>query len=345
MRAPAPTFSTDRQRLARAGRPQPTAPAGDKARLARPAVRQAPTPLTVKHDTWVIRGQGGTYLGLAFGDGRTAHQLNLYDYIPARYVPRLSNLIIDLTGILPDAFGLDIGLSGGLDLYTPLFSTNFSGLGGINLIWHSRGDVRANFPEVHVYYGYSGTASKGSTSPLTAVGSIDGMPTAAGAVQLILAWARTYSKEGVGQPASNQWIANGYNWTGTFWSTGISIPAYEAFSLVGSYYQSIPFFSDPSGQSVWRGISLGVGVSGKVQIKTPFKHKFTIKPDVADVLRRFDWKRLKSMGISSSKTEYGLLFGNGGDFIPAAAERGLPDRSITGWHWGQFPGINQNNDK
>ena len=39
------------------------------------------------------------------------------------------------------------------------------------------------------------------------------------------------------------------------------------------------------------------------------------------------------------------LHPNGGDFIPAAEETGLPQRPITGWQWENFPGINQDHDK
>lgn len=263
-------------------------------------------------------------------------------------MPHLSNLIIDLTGILPDAFGLDIGFAGGAEVHTPLYSAGLAGVGGINLIWHSRGDVRANFPELHVYYGYSATASKGSI--ISTLSSLASAPSISGAVQLVLAWAQRYDKNGVRSPASDKWVANGYNWTGTFWSAGFSIPVYEAFSLAGSYYQSAEFFDDLFNTVIWRGISLGVGISGKVMVKSPLKSGalkdiITIKPDVAEILRRFDWKRLKNIGINQSKTEYGMLYANGGDYIPADKEAGLPQRPIEGWQWSHWPGINQNKDK
>lgn len=80
---------------------------------------------------------------------------------------------------------------------------------------------RAWYPEVHLYYGSSGSFSLGTVlSGLSSVLS----PNVSGAAQIILAWAREYHKIGVGRPARNAWIANGYNWTGTFWSTGFSMP-------------------------------------------------------------------------------------------------------------------------
>jgi hypothetical protein len=332
-----PSAPTDRQRLLQAS-PSRVPLLSDRHRQTRAAAHPSFKPLVVNHSTFVIRGRDGTYLGLSFGDGRQAQQLNLYDYLPAHAVPYLSNFVFDLTGILPDAFGLDIGVAGGFEINNPLASKGsagsfgLAGLGGINLIWHSRGDLRAGYPELHRYYGYSATASKGSI--VSRLSSLVSPANLSGAVQLILAWARTYNKDGVGQPASNEWIANGYNWTGTFWSAGISIPVYGKFSLVGSVYQSAEFFSELRRTSIWRGLSIGVGASAKVSIKTGFKF------DAAKLIRIRDLSNLKDLGINQSKTEYALMYGNGGDFIPAGG--GQPKRAITGWHW---PGINQNEDK
>ena len=47
--------------------------------------------------------------------------------------------------------------------------------------------------------------------------------------------------------------------------------------------------------------------------------------------------KLKDMGVNQSETEYGLVFGNGNDFIPAAKNR--KQQSINGWEWP----VNQNN--
>ena len=81
----------------------------------------------VNYSTFVVRGKDGTYLGLSFGDGRQAQQLNLYDYLPAHAVPHLSNFVFDLTGILPDAFGLDIGVAGGFEINNPFASKGSAG--------------------------------------------------------------------------------------------------------------------------------------------------------------------------------------------------------------------------
>ena len=247
-------FLTDQQRFARAGRMGPPLPppvVSDKTRFnqvcrktlalaLRPVV---PPALVVAENTFVIRGKDGTYLGFAFGDGRQVSQLNLYDHLPADRVPHLGNYILSLTGLLPDAIGIDIGASVGSDVRGSFGSSGLSAQGGVNILWHTRGEGdRKWYPEVHVYYGYSGSFSFGTVfSGLSSALA----PNASAAVQIILAWARKYDDHGVGRPAENAWIANGYNWTGTFWSAGVSVPVPPRFNLVGSYFQSVPFGSGP----------------------------------------------------------------------------------------------------
>ena len=342
--------STDRQRLLLPAVPQvPTRT--DRQRLMKPAATQLrPTRPKAAPGTLAVYGKDGTFICLDFGFNRLAREINLYDYLPADRVPHLSNHTVDLIGYLPDAIGLDIGLAGGLDLHTPLLSAGLSGLGGINLIWHTRGDSQASRPEVHVYYGHSANLSRGSV--VDALSSVVSPVNLSGAVQLILAWATFHNDKGEGAPAPSTWVANGYNWTGKFYSAGLSIPVYGAFSLVASYYQSVPLFSSLRNAKVWRGISIGVGVSAKglqttgLTSKTGVKETgWQIKPDIANIFKNFGWHKLKSLGLGQAVTNYGLLYGNGGDFIPAAKKAGLPDRPITGWHWEDFPGINQDHDQ
>lgn len=339
----------DRQRLLLSSVP-PAPTLNDHQRLTKPAAQLRPVPLKADPATLAIYGKDGTFISLDFGYGRLARRISLYDYLPADRVPKLSNHTVDLIGYLPDAIGLDIGLAGGLDLHTPLFSAGLSGLGGINLIWHTRGDAQASRPEVHIYYGHSKNLSRGSI--IDSLSSLASPVNLSGAVQLVLAWASFHDDKGEGYPAPSAWVANGYNWTGTFYSTSFSIPVYGAFSFVCSYYQSVPLFDKLEGVKMWRGISLGVGVSAKgmkvtgLTSKTGVKEtRWRIKPDIANIFKNFGGHKLKSLGLGQSETEYGLLYGNGGDFIPAAKETGLPQRPITGWQWKDFPGINQNQDR
>ncbi|RZL07009.1 MAG: hypothetical protein EOO62_17805 [Hymenobacter sp.] len=74
-------------------------------------------------------------------------------------------------------------------------------------------------------------------------------------------------------------------------------------------------------------MSISIGMSGKFNVKSPFKPSFKL-----DLIKVLDFKKL-GLSISESKTEYGLIYGNGSDYIP---QRG--NRDITGWHWP----VNQN---
>lgn len=316
LRSAPPLFSTDRQRqLGARGTQGPLArPAAPSRPRPEAAVPRTPRPLAFPRNTFIIRGKGDTYVGFAFGDERRTHQLNLADYLPADRVPRLGNYVLDLTGIVPDALGIDLGVSAGLGV--------FSGLTGVNVLWHTRGE-HTYWPELHVYYGYSGSFTWGS-----AFQSLFTPPNGSAAVQLILAWAREYNLRGQSRPASNQWVANGFNWTGTFWSVGFSLPVPPGINIVGSYFQSVPL-----GQRVlygirntrlWFGFSVGVGKSARFSVKSPF-----IKLDTTKLFS------MQSFSPNMSKTEYGLEYGNGDDFIPQ-----LGNKSIKGWH-GTSP-INQN---
>ena len=112
--------------------------------------------------TFAIYGKDGTFISIDFGSGRLARTINLYDYLPADRVPHFSNNVVDLVGYLPDTIGLDIGVAAGASATIPFFSAGASGLGGVNLIWHTRGDSYAGWPEVHLYYGYGGGVGRGS---------------------------------------------------------------------------------------------------------------------------------------------------------------------------------------
>lgn len=71
---------------------------------------------TAGASTFAIYGKDGTFLSLDFGFSRLARRIDLYDYLPAGLLSHLSNLMFELTGVLPDAFGFDIGVGGALEL-------------------------------------------------------------------------------------------------------------------------------------------------------------------------------------------------------------------------------------
>ena len=336
------TAPTDRQRLLISNVPRaPTLT--DRQRLTKPAATQLrPMRPKAPAGTFAIHGKDGTFLSLDFGFGRLAREISLYDYLPAGLVPHLSNLSFDLTGVLPDAFGLDIGVAAGLEL-NGLWgnipglgspgSAGLSGVGGINILWHSRGDLNVGWPEIHWYHGHSATASRGSV--VTALSGLVSPVSLSGAAQLILAWARRYDKDGVPRPSSNRWVANGYNWTGTFWSAGFSIPVYGKASLVCSYYQSVEFLSKIKELDIWEGVSIGVGVSAKFSMKTG------VKWDNVTQIKLKDLSSFKALGLNQSVTHYGLWYGNGGDYLPDAKDKEKSKRSLDGFNW---PTVNQDED-
>ena len=100
------------------------------------------------------------------------------------------------------------------------------------------------------------------------------------------------------------------------------MPLPPRFTLVGSYFRSSFSRKDVT---FWHGVTVGIGVSGKLNVKAPI-----VKLDLSTILS------FKTPAINWSQTEYGLVYGNGQDFIPASKKRA--QQNIDGWHWP----INQN---
>ena len=337
---------TDRQRLLVSTVSQ-VSTRSDRQRLTKSPIAQLrPKRPTAPPSTFIIQGKDGTFISIDFGFGRLARQIDLHDYLPANQVPRLSNNTVDLVGYLPDTIGLDIGLAAGASATIPFFGAGASGLGGINFIWHTRGDSNAGWPEVHLYYGYSANAGRGSLNKRNSL--LDATKfalsgNASGAAQLILGWARFLDEKGNSGPSSSEWVGNGYNWTGKFYTVSFVQPVYGAWSFACSYFQSIdPFAVIKDVTNIWRGISIGVGLSAKLIPKTGLgvKTGWRIKPDIANIFKNFGGHKFKSLGVGLSETNYSLVYGNGGDFIPASGK--VPKRGIDGGH---FPGINQDHDQ
>ncbi|MDQ2771915.1 MAG: hypothetical protein M3Y54_15610 [Bacteroidota bacterium] len=157
-----------------------------------------------------------------------------------------------------------------------------------------------------------------------------------------MAWATDYDANGQGHPAKNAWVANGFNWTGTFWSVGISIPTPWGFNLVGSYFSSdlrairhlVNKNQQPTKTTVWSGVSLGASWGLPKSAAMP--------KDLFNATKFM----LKKSALSISKTEYSLVFGNGRDFNDKLPNR--PDISglqglRKGQHWYDWHlGVNQN---
>jgi hypothetical protein len=325
-----PVFATDRQRLARAGqRPKLplTTPTSDKHHLA--ANKQpVPKALVVTQNTLLVRGTNGSQWRITFGDGSQVSTVDLTHY---RFYHDIGHRHIELTGLLPDCIGLDFNASGA---FGPA-----SGVGGVNVLWHTRGEQEWYKPEVHFYYGLAGSTGWA----VSKVAPVKEALSASGGISLFLAWATAFDRNGRPQPAPNAWVANGFNWTGTFWSVGISVPTPWGWNLAGSYFSSdanqvrhlINHKKFAANTIAWTGVSLGFTVGLPKAAKIDQK-LFEITKLVLD-----------KSSFSLSKTEYLMVFGNGrdyNDFLP-----GRP--SISGWNGftagnGLFDwhlGVDQNN--
>ena len=308
MRSPAPAaHRTDRQRLTRVHPPRSTGPAPvqDRARQVRPPARPRPLapPAAVSYNTLVINEENGSCWQIMFGDGHQVSTVNLADY---RVHADIGHRVYNLTGILPDAIGIDLNAGVGVQA--------FSMSGGVNFIWHTRGDVTL-FPEVHFYKGANLGFAKGITSAGTDA-SVGGA--------LLLAWATVYDKDGHASPAPSAWVANGYNWTGYFWSASLSIPTPCGFNATVSYFTS-DWHPVRKANKVWWGVSIGASRSLQPTGNLPSKAW-----DIAKLLAG-------KTGLALSQQEYSMVYGNGKDYL--LDQYGRPTKSIAGWQW--F--IDQNN--
>lgn len=103
-----------------------------------------------------------------------------------------------------------------------------------------------------------------------------------------LSWA------GVRQ-ALNAWVANGYNWTGYFWSAPLSIPTPRGFNATVSYFASDwrPIRKD---NTVWWGVSIGASRSLQPTGNLPSKAW-----DIAKLLAG-------KTGLALSQQEYYMIF-------------------------------------
>lgn len=232
-----------------------------------------------------------------FGGGHQVSTVNLADYCVHADI---GHLVFNLTGILPDAIGIDLNVGAGVHA--------FSMSGGINFIWHTRGDVTL-FPEIHLYKGANLGFARGITSAGTDA-SVGGA--------LLLAWATAYDTKGNAAPAPSAWVANGYNWTGYFWSASLSIPTPWGLNATVSYFTSDwrPVRKD---NTVWWGIAIGASRSLQPMGSMPSKAW-----DIAKLLAG-------KTGLGFSKQEYYMVFGNGKDYL--LDQRGRPTKSIARWQW------------
>jgi hypothetical protein len=324
---------TDRQQYMRAGqRPAPlkALPLTDKTRLHQaPRTSAVHKPVVVTQNTLLVRGANGSQCRITFGDGNT---LSVIDLTHHHFNYDIGNHHLELTGILPDCIGLDFNAGASVG--------PASVLGGVNVLLNLRGEEKWYIPEIYVYGG--GSFSSGVSVALPSM-TPTGISIAGGAsVSLFLAWATVFDDEGHAQPAKSDWVANGFNWTGTFWSVGISVPTPWGM-LVGSYFSSdirqlrhlLNKRIAVTSNTVWSGVSLGLGKSVPKSAALP-----TELFDLAKVV-------LKTSSVSIANTDYSLIYGNGRDRnmkVPGEPSIDGVHGIRKGKHWWDVQvGINQNN--
>jgi hypothetical protein len=218
-----------------------------------PAIKQSLSPYStftnnplcfsdpIGYDTLRVTGKNNSYLSISYGNGTKVHEFNLADYGIKKDIGKNS---FDLGVEYPDVLGLDLQVSGQFTLLSAQY--------GVNLVWHTRGEENAFVPEVHAYQG-GGVALGKSSFEQDLSGSAS--------VSFFWGWAKEVDKTGKTVPAKSSWVANGYNWTGDFWTASISVG--EGYQLSGSKYTSLqPGTKAQVGSPYWSGYSIGFGVGG-----------------------------------------------------------------------------------
>ena len=253
-------------------------------------------------DTLNVTGANNSKWTFIWGTGTNSTTYDLTKNPITNY--DIGNKTVDFTGIVPDAIGLDINVGG--QVFT------FSGQGGVNVLFHLRGEKNILVPELHYYYG--GGVNKPLNDP--EIWKTEGNVTVAG----FAAWAVEAKNENnsiTTRPASDEWVANGFNWTGYFYSASFSVASFSA-----SYFSSKnPATNLEAGMIYWRGISIGKQFvpskgNNKVDYKTIFNN--VLKNPSSTVTGGF------------SATYYKMVYGNGNDYYPNGED-------VSGWHL--FPAI------
>lgn len=198
-----------------------------------------------KGQDWIkFKASDGTTLSVKYSPGDAVYNVDVGFYVPTF----IKNVSIDVSPMMPDAIGLDIGGSATIPFVTGSFGTN--------LIWHTRGEKEGDrwTPEVHVYVG----------------GGVSFNPhlAANGNAGLLFGWAENPD----GSEASDKFVANGMNWTGKFWNTSVALG--EAWVAGGATYFIERDPAKVAKGEAWRGIEFvytpggsctaGLGKLGKI---------------------------------------------------------------------------------
>ena len=250
-------------------------------------------------DTLKILGSKNSSILINYGKGKKTTTYNLKDF---NIDVDLGKQKIDLGSNVPDVIGLDINGN--------LTAGPFTVEGGLNILWHTRGEENCFEPEVYSYDGSGMTASNGD---------IDKDVSSSVSASIFWGWAtkdvwdkstkKLYDIKTIS--ASNNWVANGYNWTGDFWTASISVG--QGYKLSFAKFTSLkPGTKPKTNEPYWNGYSVGFGVG------VDATGGFTKVKNFIDVLQ--------GTSLTFTHQYYYLLYGNGRDF-------GENKDSLEGFNW------------
>jgi len=197
------------------------------------------------------------------------------------------NFSMGLNDLKPDAIGIDLSVS---------VSTVVGKSFGLNILWHTRGEKSGDvtYPELHLYEARSITTSVGLNANLG----------------IIFGWATNSD----GTHASNDFVANGVNWTGNFWSAGFGGGA-GWISGGASYFTGRNPLKSASGEA-WSGIQINWSPGLKVGSET------IASSSIFTLLQKAN---SKTLGLNFSQSYYFMMYGNGSDKLNNG-------KDVSGWH-------------
>jgi RHS repeat-associated protein len=251
------------------------------------------------NDTLKIIGANNSQWNIFYGTGTAVQSYNLCDYNVNKDIGKKS---FDI-GVMPDAIGIDIQGAANLGC--------FDGNGGVNILWHTRGEKSENkwIPEIHIYTGFGLSVSSSY---------LENSITGQASVSLMWAYAETKDfATGKMVPAKDTWVANGFNWTGNFYYLSGSM-SFAGWGISGSKFTSLkPGTNLQLNESIWSGYSIGVsrsagGASGSLNLSR-----------IKDIFKNAS---IKNSSINTGGQYYWMIYGNGSDFIPSSNE------DVSGWN-------------
>ncbi len=133
---------------------------------------------------------------------------------------------------------------------------------------------------------------------------------ASGTVGIFCAWA-VNEKD---QRSSDEYVGNGFNWTGYFWGLSFSAGVGSIGGNIAAFTARDPLEEHFEG-NYWRGFEIAWNPS--------FGSKAGATKKVGEVL---DLLKNKTKGMSVNQTYYWMIYGNGSDYLPKK------NVDVSGWN-------------